>query len=82
MTAAKEEAKELVSEFLNIEDSKIEFSKGSVLLILIEAKQCALICVDEKIKTYLKNYTYQEELALNTQEYYDLKEVKQEINKI
>ena len=46
------------------------------------AKQCALICVDEKIETYVKNYPYQEELALHTVEYYYLQAVKEEINKL
>ena len=44
---AKEKAKELVDKYLQIEDS--EFKNGANLMFEIEAKQCALIAVDELI---------------------------------
>jgi|TARA_B110000908_G_scaffold97133_1_gene114730 hypothetical protein len=67
----KEKAKELVKSFMSIEDSKSEFIKGSVLLTSTEAKQCALICVDEMLAFDLRFFDIE-----------FLKEVKQEINKM
>ena len=65
---AKEKAKELVDKFLNEQNNTEEIS---------EAKQCALICVDEKIKTAID---------LNGGMFSGfvegLQEVKQEINKL
>ena len=50
----KEKAKQLVDIYFN------EVSGANPLEgILVSAKKCALICVDEKIKTFLKNYPYQ-----------------------
>ena len=69
---AKEKAKELLKRFMSIEDSKSEFIKGSVLLTSTEAKQCALICVDEILKAmYVEN---------RGNPYWN--EVKQEIEKL
>ena len=45
MSKAKEKAKELVDRFMQVEDT-IGIN-GRSLLYLKEAKQCALICVDE-----------------------------------
>jgi hypothetical protein len=73
---AKEKAKELVQKYLNIE---------FCLLTDNQAKQCALICVDEKQKSYLKAFTTQEKflrLAHKNEYYLQLEEVKQEINKL
>ena len=71
---AKEKAIELVNKF--------QWKWDIARMSLVNAKQCALICVDEKIETYVKNYPYQEELALHTVEYYYLQAVKEEINKL
>mgnify|MGYP003624827092 FL=1 len=68
---AKEKAKELLKRFMSIEDSKSEFIKGSVLLTSTEAKQCALICVDEMLAFDLRFFDIE-----------FLKEVKQEIEKL
>ena len=68
---AKEKAKELFDKFYGIEPVQpiyIGMDKG-------QAKQCALICVDEKIADAL---IYGD---VNSAEGY-LKEVKQEINKL
>ena len=73
---SKEEAKELV---LKYSDNASKCNEGTEWDY---DKECALICVNEKIKTYLKNYPYQEELAFKTQEYYHLKEVEKEIKKL
>ena len=71
---AKEKAKELVDKFLNEQNNTEEIS---------EAKQCALICVDEKQKTIEKMfngyYTMPKEWK---KEYDELREIKQEINKL
>ena len=67
----KEKAKELVDRFMNIQDS-IGFNSHN-LMYLKEAKQCALICVDEILGGsrlfYIEDYSYWQE-------------VKQEINKL
>tara|TARA_R110001592_G_scaffold17774_3_gene74302 strand:+ start:157 stop:381 length:225 start_codon:yes stop_codon:yes gene_type:complete len=49
---SKEKAKELVDRYLNIEDTLGANKRG--LLFLEEAKQCALICVDEMLKSHYK----------------------------
>ena len=78
--ATEEKAKELVEKFrVEIKDMMMH---GDGEDEIFYAKRCALICVDEKIETYLKNYPYQNELALHTEEYYYLEEVKQEINEL
>ena len=74
MKTPKEEAKELLGKYLNIEFG---------LLTDNQAKQCALFCVDEKIKTVqelceLKNGMSEDELAFIG----ELLEVKQEIEKL
>jgi hypothetical protein len=77
---AKEKADDLVSEFIfnckhteYVDDNRY---KDSEIIRLINSKQCALICVDEIIKSYNTLVYYSEELR----NYW--KEVKQEINKI
>ena len=68
---AKEKAKELVDKFLNEQNNTEEIS---------EAKQCALICVDEILEfTYDIEWEKKEE-AISKLKF--LKEVKQEINKL
>ena len=47
MLNAKEKALELVNKFLNVQNTEYVKHDRS------EAKQCALICVDEKIETLL-----------------------------
>jgi len=74
----KEEAIDLVQEFYNItsQDGYYEEFK--------EAKECALICVDDKIQMIIKlennkdigNYWFFDDIL------YELREVKQEINKL
>ena len=59
MIPAKDKAKELVNKFLQIYDGRVP-----------QAKQCALICVDEMIK-------YGDKRGLNW-----LRDVKQEIEKL
>jgi len=65
---AKDKAKELVNKFLQIYDGRVP-----------QAKQCALICVDEKIKTASKGVLPSE---FPTKEVLRLREVKQEIEKL
>ena len=81
---SKEKAKELVDRFLEETPVKdftkltVEESSNELLRDLQVAKQCALICVDEKIKTlesWRRSYMGKEQI-----EY--LKEVKQEIEKL
>ena len=78
---ATEKAKELVNRFRSIKDS--QSSDGGNLMFKNEAKQCALICVDEKQKTIDKMfngyYTMSEKWK---KEYDELEEVKQEIEKL
>ena len=74
MKTPKEEAKELLSQMC-----LLDFSDENIVI----AKQCALICVDEKIKTVqelceLKNGMSEDELAFIG----ELLEVKQEIEKL
>jgi len=59
MIPAKEKARELINKFLQIYDGRVP-----------QAKQCALICVDEMIK-------YGDKRGLNW-----LREVKQKIEKL
>ena len=73
---AKEKAKELVDRFMNIQDSIGVNSHN--LMYLKEAKQCALICVDEKIETLLP-YAGLLDIKKQVQE---LEEVKQEIKEL
>ena len=71
----KEKAQDLVNKYLQIEDS--EFKNGANLMFEIEAKQCALIAVDEMLD--FKNGLYINEDSL-AQQY--LIEVKHEIEKL
>tara|TARA_R110000868_G_scaffold388582_1_gene657575 strand:+ start:236 stop:445 length:210 start_codon:yes stop_codon:yes gene_type:complete len=67
---AKEKAKELVQVYFN------EVSDANPLEdILVSAKRCALICVDEMIGNYEEKYKYCKSKQF-------LKEVKQEIKKL
>ena len=69
---AKEKAKELVDRFLQVYDGRVP-----------QAKQCALICVDEKQKTIDKMFNGYYTMSKEWQKEYDeLEEVKQEINKL
>ena len=63
----KEKAKELVNKFLQIYDGRVP-----------QAKQCALICVDEILQTIPNEVMSYEPFMMNT-DYWQ--EVKQEINK-
>ena len=49
----KEKAQDLVDKYLQIEDS--EFKNGANLMFEIEAKQCALIAVEEIMKAPHQN---------------------------
>ena len=85
---AKEKAKELVDRYLNIEDTLGANERG--LLFLEEAKQCALICVDEILENFdegfirfSNNNAIKNKLHITS--HYTLgfyKEVKEEINKL
>ena len=66
----KEKAKELVDKFLNEQNNTEEIS---------EAKQCALICVDEILENITEEVMTYKPFMMNT-DYWQ--EVKQEINKI
>ena len=68
---AKEKAKELVDKFLNEQNNTEEIS---------EAKQCALICVDEMLEFAYDIEWEKKEEAVSRLKF--LKEVKQEINKL
>tara|TARA_B110000967_G_scaffold110683_1_gene113254 strand:- start:267 stop:479 length:213 start_codon:yes stop_codon:yes gene_type:complete len=68
---AKEKAKELVDKFLNEQNNTEEIS---------EAKQCALICVDEILEFAYDIEWEKKEEAISKLKF--LKEVKQEINKL
>ena len=68
---AKEKAKELVDKFLNEQNNTEEIS---------EAKQCALICVDEMLEFAYDIEWEKKEEAISKLKF--LKEVKQEINKL
>ena len=71
---AKEKAKELVGKFMNC-DNMIFSTKGS--------KECALIAVDEILKSGIEiNYYFDKSIGyyLSYLEYYE--EVKQEIEKL
>ena len=65
---AKEKAKELVQEYLNVE---------FCLLTDNQAKQCALICVDKILESHYKVLVG---VMPKTYDYWQ--EVKQEINKL
>ena len=67
---AKEKAKELVGKFLNEQNNTEEIS---------EAKQCALICVDEILENITEEVMTYKPFMMNT-DYWQ--EVKQEINKL
>ena len=73
---AKEKAKELVNCFTKCKD---KFNSYYVIPIIEDAKQCALIAVDEIIKEY-STLPHFGELYLENIEY--LEEVKQEIEKL
>ena len=66
----KEKAKELVDKFLNEQNNTEEIS---------EAKQCALICVDEILENITEEVMTYKPFMMNT-DYWQ--EVKQEINKL
>jgi len=76
----KEKAKELVDRFSNI--SLGEDAMGNPYLMgsetIEEAKECALICVDESIK----NLNPWKNSYMGRQQIKELQEVKQEIEKI
>ena len=63
---AKEKAKELVEKYWDFHLLRLED---------YEAKQCALICVDEMLGNYEEKYKYCKSKRF-------LEEVKQEINKL
>ena len=67
---AKEKAKKLVDMFLNEQNDTEEIS---------QAKQCALICVDEILKNIPEEVMSYKPFMMNT-DYWQ--EVKKEINKI
>ena len=50
MKTPKEEAKELVDRFKGIENLREVTKRGKMYLNIIEAKECALICVKDKVK--------------------------------
>ena len=66
----KEKAKELVDKFLNEQNNTEEIS---------EAKQCALICVDEILENITEEVMTYKPFMMNT-DYWQ--EVKEEINKL
>jgi len=66
---AKEKAKELVEEFIDIEESGLD-----CICEIGTAKQCAIICVDEIFKVF-RLYQSPDEV-----QYWE--EVKEEINKL
>ena len=68
MKKRDEVAKELVNKFLQIYDGRVP-----------QAKQCALICVDEILQTIPNEVMSYEPFMMNT-DYWQ--EVKQEINKL
>ena len=65
---AKEKAKELVNKFLQIYDGRVP-----------QAKQCALICVDEVLENITEEVMTYKPFMMNT-DYWQ--EVKEEINKL
>ena len=69
----EEKAKELIYKY--IDEISGDCENGCETIILFNAKQCALICVDEIIQA-LKYHTWQNNKLI---EYW--KQVKQEINK-
>ena len=76
MRGTKEKAKELVEKFYNVEDTEWTVDNGCGIS-WNEAKQCALICVNELL-------TFREALFINegSMAYLYLKEVKEEIEKL
>jgi len=74
---AKDKAKELIQLFYNK-----QCSHSITKLAYKSAKQCALICVDEKQKTIDKMFNSYYTMPEDWQKEYDkLEEVKQEIKK-
>jgi len=71
---AKDKAKELISKFYDEIDCNITNE-----VVKAKAKQCALICVDEMIRTINE---YQEFYGVGCLSIDELQQVKQEINKI
>ena len=69
----KEKAKELVDKFTLYLGTEVNGDECYV--DIIEAKRCALICVDEMIGNYEEKYKYCKSKQF-------LEEVKQEINKL
>ena len=75
---AREEAKELIQLFYNN-----QCSHSITELAYKSAKQCALICVDEKIKAITKYSDWDfETRSMAIDDITELQEVKQEINKL
>lgn len=78
---AKEKAKELVDKYrLEVLQRKYEVNEYKIIEL---AKQCALICVDDKIKTHKearKGFSGGSELW--NEQLKELQEVKQEIEKL
>lgn len=79
MTTQQIKAKELVDKFVNIQSLK-DFGGMDMEL----AKQCAIICCDEKIETLLSNIGNQKHFWTEHERslYDDLVMVKQEIEKL
>jgi len=86
----KEKAKEIVEEFylcMPFKDVKLGSCKESPSLIVkmekLSAKQCALICVDEKMETIDKVFNgYHTMPDVWKKEFDELEEVKTEIEKL
>ena len=73
----KEKANDLIDKFLDVEWDSLDEEGGGCFLVRHEAKQCALICVDEIIKSSL---SYDYNMAISANNYWQ--EVKQEIEKL
>jgi hypothetical protein len=75
----KEKAEELVNNMFNCDNSTPE---KSMAMLLIHAKQCALIAVDEIYKLTLNIGQHLEEFEDKANYYSYWEEVKQEIEKL
>jgi len=89
MKTPKEKAKKLVEKFITQGVYVAIFQKNGgyinteKCMAVTSAKQCALICVDEKQKTIDKMFNGYYTMPKKWQKEYDeLEEVKQEINKL
>tara|TARA_R110000803_G_scaffold490_2_gene1682 strand:- start:423 stop:632 length:210 start_codon:yes stop_codon:yes gene_type:complete len=67
---AKEEAKQLVNRFIQIYDGRVP-----------QAKQCALICIDEMIRE-IKQIQFNEDIFMEDTVINYWNKVKKEINKL